>query len=315
MIKELLHIRVKQFQRMSKDLGLFWILFFMGMAALIVYVINAQIGEAPNKFIIFGLFVMMITVLHFNRKDKGFIKLIADTPAKVFLIEYLVLSIPFIVLLIFHGEWLVSLLLPLLLLGVALIKVKSRSKSLNNVFIKSIPESAFEWKAGVRRYFYPLVFMMLFGLGTSTFIAGIPIAIFVLGITVIGFYQECESRMVLMAEEKNAKDFILKKIKMGLSLFAALIVPLSIVFLLFHISYWYVPLILFVAISFVLIYIILLKYAFYEPNVVKSSNSLWAMMGVAGLLVPPFLPTVWVLSVYFYFKSIKKLNPYLYAFN
>ena len=315
MIKEILFIRSQQFKRVAKNLGVFWSLFFVLLVGLLTWVAFSMLQESPSKWMVILVFVSLILSLHLSRKDRKFLKLLTEQPAQIFLIEYLVLSIPLIGLLLVLGEWLPLLLLPLCLLGVSFVNIGLRSRTLNNVFIEAIPDEAFEWKAGVRRYFYPLLIAQLFGLGTCFFVGGAPIAIAIMGLTCLGFYQECESEMLMLNLEQNPQRFIVNKIKTALSLFGVMSLPMMILFLLFHLTYWYVPLILFLVFAFLLTYSILLKYAFYQPNVHKGSTGFWSGMGVLGLLFPPFLLAVFMMSFYFYFKSIRTLKPYLHAFN
>lgn len=315
MITELINIRAKQLSRMTKDLGIFWSLFFVVLFGGIGWIVVLQLLETPNKFVIVALFLLAILALQLKRKDRGFVRLIADFPPKVFWVEYLILSIPLLVILLVLGEWLMMLLVPIILLGISFVHFSTNHRALNNFLIEWIPSEAFEWKAGVRKYFYLLVILQFIGLLGFYYVGPIPVVVYFLGVFIIGFYQECESELLLMVGERNPNQFLLRKIFLGLGLFALMISPMVVLFLLFHPGYWYIPLLLFLLIGSVLVYVILLKYAFFEANTIKSSNVFWAIWGIGALFLPPFLPVVWVLSIYFYFKATNKLKPYLYAFN
>lgn len=94
-----------------------------------------------------------------------------------------------------------------------------------------------------------------------------------------------------------------------------MLLPLVLAFVLFHPELWFIPVVEYVLISFILMYAIFLKYAFYKPNQQLIAGQIFTAIGALSLFLPFLIPLVWILSVRFYFKSISNLNPYLDDFN
>lgn len=116
---------------------------------------------------------------------------------------------------------------------------------------------------------------------------------------------------MIIAFEKSSKDFLFHKIKRQTVIFSILIIPLIISFLFFHPDKWYIPVVEYLIFITLHIYLILTKYAFYDSNRESPAGQAIVAIGVLGGFIPLFLPVVWLLSIRFYFKSIKNLNYYL----
>ena len=91
--------------------------------------------------------------------------------------------------------------------------------------------------------------------------------------------------------------------------------PLIIAFLFFYPDKWYIPISEYFIFITAHTYIILTKYAFYKLNDNSSGAQAWVAIGALGLIVPVFIPVIWLLSIRFYFKSCETLKFYLNDYN
>jgi hypothetical protein len=142
-----------------------------------------------------------------------------------------------------------------------------------------------------------IVALWSIGLGTSFFIGSVPIVLFVLGILPWSFYERGEPIQMILAYEIGPAGFILHKIKMQTVLFSILTIPLIIAFLIFHPDKWYIPVSELFIFTTSHIYIILTKYAYYQPNKKSTGAQAWISIGALGIIIPVFIPLIWLLSL------------------
>ncbi len=120
---------------------------------------------------------------------------------------------------------------------------------------------------------------------------------------------------MIIAFEKSANNFLWFKVKMQVILFSVITLPLIVAFVILHFEQWYIPVVEYFIFIFLHIYIIMTKYAFYEPNSKSPVTATLGAIGAVFSMIPIFLPVVWLLSIWFYFKSLTKLKIYLDDFN
>ena len=315
MIQAFIKIRIKQVFRTMEGLGLFRIIFLAGLAGFIAFGIFIQTAELPNSFYTAGIYLMLIAWIQINRQDKQFLKIHFSHFRFVFFTEYFLLTIPLLIGLSYHKQWSSLISVIILTLLIANINFKPKQRSLNTLFQKLIPPGCFEWKGGVRKTFVLIFVLLIIGLGTSFFIGSVPVVIFVLGILPLGFYEKSEPLQMVLAYEMGTNRFLLHKIKMQSALFTILSVPLILAFLIFHPDKWYIPVVEFLLFLTLHIYIILTKYAFYQPNMKINGSQVFGAIGAMGIIIPIFIPVVWLLSIRFYFKSRENLKFYLNDYN
>lgn len=315
MIQAFINIRVKQIFRALEGLGLIRTFFLIGLLVFVGFGLLMQTATTPNSFYMAGLYLIIITLIQIKRPDKLFTEINFNNFKLIFLIEYLLLMLPLFICLIYHKLWIQIISVGALTLLIVNLNYKPIRKSLNTSIQKLIPSYCFEWKAGVRKTLIFIAPLWIMGLGTSFFVGSVPIVLFILGILPLSFYEKGEPLQMILAFEMGTNRFILHKIKMQLVLFTILSIPLIIAFLTFHPDIWYIP----IAEIFILItsqiYVILTKYAFYQPNSKSNGCQVFGAIGALGIIVPIFIPVIWLLSVRFYFKSRENLNLYLNDYN
>jgi len=315
MLEAFINIRFKQLIRAIIEIGFFRMIFLIGLIAFLGITIFIQTSKPPNSFYVAGITTAFIVFIHSKRQDKLFLKTHFNDFRLMLFVEYLLLSSPIIAFLIWHHQWIPAVVLLLAPRLIVFIDVKPSYRNLNTKLQKLIPNTCFEWKAGIRKTFYATVILWFAALGTSFYIGSVPIAIFVLGIIFLSFYENGEPLQMLIAFEKSANQFLLQKIELQLFLFSVLILPLILAFIIFHPENWYIPIAEYFIFTSVNIYTVLTKYAFYTPNSKSPAGQTFAAIGAVCGIIPFLLPVVWLLSLRFYFKSVENLNTYLNDYN
>ena len=315
MIETIVKIRFKQIYRALIGLGLIRIIFLIGLFGFIVFVLFIETSKYPDSYYVTGLTALIILVVHAKRQDKLFLKTNFDNYKRICFVEYLISVSILITFLIFHFQWIPLLLLLSALYLIIQLDLKIKKRNLNTKLQQFIPSECFEWKGGVRQTLFILVTLWMIGFCTAFFIGSVPIVLFILGIIPFSFYEKGEPYQMILAYEMGTNQFLFHKIKMQLLLFSVLTMPLIAAFLVFHFERWYIPIAEYFIFISLYIYLILTKYAFYEPNSKSTSAQIFGTIGAFSGFIPVFLPVVWLLSIRFYFKSKENLNIYLNDYN
>lgn len=291
------------------------ILFLLLVFAFFGIILFHASKEAPRTYYVLGLNLILIASLQLKRRDKLFLQTHFHHFRIIYLAEYVLLSFPVIICFFYHSQW---MMLVILLIGIAAscyLELNFSKRTLNSRFQRWIPDESFEWKAGLRKWLYLLVPLWIVSLSTSFFIGTAPIAIFIFGFLPLGFYDKGESIQMILAYEKGTNHFLGMKIRLQFIIFSVLVVPLIILFILFHPGLWYIPVIeYFIFVSFH-IYLLLAKYAFYISNEKSSAFQMFGSLGFIAVVLPILVPVMWVLTIKFYYQSFEKLNFYLHDFN
>jgi len=307
MIESLLKIRVRQFYRELSGIGLLRLVFLSGLTVFLGFALYVHTADNRiSQYISMG-FLLLIMYMHTKRGDKFFLQTHFSNSKMLMCQEYMLLSVPLISCFLLHGQWIALAQLA----GVGIIvhlDFKTKQLRVNTPLQKFIPSDAIEWKAGFRKQLFIIVPLWIIAASTSFFIGSVPIAIFILGILTLGYFEYCESYQMLLAYELSAKKLLRLKAMRQIQLFSILAVPLIALFLLFHSNIWYVPVAEFLIFCFLGVYAVMTKYAFFEPNTKSPAAQTFLSIGVLGGLIPVFLPVVGLLTIRFYNKSVNHLN-------
>ncbi len=314
MIRALLKIRLKQIYRGIIGIGLIRFIFLVGLVGFLGFALYIKSSDKLTSQYLSAGFLLLIMIVHFKRGDKLFLKSHFSNYKALMLAEYIILSIPVLCCFLIHKQWVAISQLSGLLIIIN-IDLKARNSNLNTKLQELIPDDAFEWKAGIRKQFFIIVPIWIIAALTSFFIGSIPIAIFILGITILSFFEKCEPYQILLSVELSATKLLTLKVKRLLQLFSTLVIPLLVLFIVFNPDKWYIPVAEYFIFCSLLIYTIMTKYAFYEPNIKSSAAQIYVALGALGGMIPVFLPVVWLMTIFFYSKSVNKLNFFLYDYN
>lgn len=314
MIKALLIIRLKQIYRGLIGIGLIRGIFLIGLIGFLGLSLYIKTSDKSTSQFVSVAFIFLIIIIHLKRSDKLFLKSHFSNYKLLIFSEYVVISFPILLFLVIHKQW-ISLIGFSSLLFIVHLDLKSRYSSLNTKLQSLIPSDSFEWKAGVRKYLFIIISIWIVSAFTSFFIGSVPVAIFLLGILSFSFYEKGESYQMILSYELDTKKFLLFKVKRQIQLFSAVTIPLIGLFLIFNFDRWYIPVAEFLIFCFIHIYMIMTKYAFFEPNKRSPVVQTIGSIGVLASIIPVFLPVVLILTIWFYLKSLDNLNYYLDDYN
>ena len=315
MIGEFINIRLKQAYRAIKGIGFFRLIFLAGLLVFLSFILFKQTEILPNAYYFLGIYLSVIVSIQLTRLDKLFLKSHFNNYKLIWLTEYSILIIPLLLCLIYHSHWLLIIILFLTLFLIVNLDFKVKRRDLNTKIQQCIPHDSFEWKGGLRKFFLFIVPLWLISLATSFFIGSVPIAIFILGLIPLSFYEKSEPYQMILLFEMSTHRFLFHKIGLQIILFSVMTIPLILTFMFFHYELWYIPIAEYIIFITLHIYFILAKYAFYEPNSKSPITVIYGSIGATAMFIPFLLPVVWLLSVWFYIKSTNKLNFYLNDYN
>jgi len=326
---DILKIRFIQVLRLIKEIGLLRTLVLAIFLIFITLLICQSVKQANNSKIVSILSGLVILLIHASRKDKRFIKINFKLSYFIFLVEYLVISFPVLLICCIFNEWenfiilfLFCLLIPRIYLNLGLNNVSSGLKLLLNPFGSNfslklnIPmpvnnPKAFEIISGIRKNFIFIILIYLFFL-TFSFKAYIgPAGIVILAIFFSGFYYIGESRDFIGLFSSNYKLFIVQKIKICLKYSVILFVPVVIMTLIFQPSTWYFLIAAIILAIGSQIITIIFKYALFTENADLSHNGIIVFINVICMLLPFLWPLPIIMGIRYYFKGLKKLKYYL----
>lgn len=315
MISTVFLLRLKQTIRLLTQLGVLrsaivLVILLFGLAALF------QATQEPKTSLLVSLLAGAgLFSLHISRIDRQFLSISFSEDRPILLFEYFLVSIPLMVMFVYHGPWSAGLILIGFCGIVPLVNFSFRKRTFTPILIKWIPDPNFEWKAGIRKSFLPLTAVWVVGLGVSFFAGSIPVSMLLIGMMVTNFYDRFESAEILVSSEKNARVFLREKILSHVGIYVLVNLPLVLAFIVFHPQQFYIPIIELALLITLLLYTICLKYAFYVPEPDKRVGQVLIGLGFIGVIIPFFTPVVMLMTLRFYLKAKQNLDLYLHDFD
>jgi len=274
---------------------LFSIIGFIGISFLLFL----KVKFAAYAFIIIGLALISKTS-ETNRND--FLKTCFPTNEykRLRIIENLILSIPFVLILISQLEFIAIGLLLIGTISFALIDINPK---FNFTLPTPFSKHPFEFSVGFRKSYvfillaYFIVIMAInvdnFNLGAFTY--GI---IFLL---VLSYYTVPENEFFVWIYASSPNQFLLKKLSIAFRFTMLLCIPIMIVLFSFFIEkWWIITLIPFIGFTYITTFI-LAKYAAFP----KEINIPQVILFVLCIAFPPF---ILLIIPYFYKKATKSLQ-------
>ena len=104
-------LRLRSGGRLLKELGIVRSVLLVGLLALAV----AILCKVEASWILPVACLLVIGGYHQTRKDRDFLRRFTDDVPAFFLCEYLLLSLPFAVMAVIRGEWVIALCMPLMI--------------------------------------------------------------------------------------------------------------------------------------------------------------------------------------------------------
>lgn len=294
-------------------MGLARALFLVLVLAFVVFIVYNAASQYPAWLIV--LYGLLIALTHFKRSDRKFLRNFIRYEGMLMTAEYSIVSAPLIISLIIHQNFLHLAIFLCAIFTLSFLPPVQNRQIRSNILSSKIPKQAYEWKSGLREGSLIIVIVYFAAMATSFHPAAIPISIFVLSVFPLGYYEKGEPLHMLLAAEMPPGPFLLRKITTALKIYNLALLPLILIYLIFNLQYWYIPIIEVIIFSIIIVYMVMLKYAFYVPNEKSAASQVFLSLGVLSIFIPVLLPLMPVLTAYFYNKALKNLNPLMYDYH
>ncbi len=314
MLNRILEFRLRQCWRVLKSIGaIYFILLVIVCLGFFLGLVEAVI-QSSSPFV--GLVgVILITSIHFSRKDGGFLRLLGVHRVRLYFLEYFFLLLPLAVLFLIGQNFGA---IAVQCIGLAIIAFLPNpelggSHFANRLDFAFLPKDAFELRSYLRKNLILLLGVYLISLFASHFVV-VPITmVIIMALLFVSVFDEVESKALF--EAVHFRQYILRrKIILYVGLFHILLAPQIALFLIFNLQYWYIMLaVLFVCTTSVL-FNIMYKYAQYTPYRRRVYNSMASSI-FFGFALVPFLYPVTILYVVFYWRKARKNIKLFYANN
>jgi hypothetical protein len=309
MLNFILSLRIKQFFRGLTEIGFIRVIIIIPFMAMILLGMMENLMK-QSLWVIFGVLALMLGSLHFNRKDKHFLKVIKNQCFTLFSFEYLMASLPFLIYFFIENAWfqifstfiLVSIL-PFL--GWTFIYENSTAWLRFPKFMTK----DFEWMIGIRKnigYIIP-IYILAIVLGYLT--VSILAALLLLAIITTTFYLEPgEPRNYLHLYADSPSELMRQKSTRAVRFYLLFTIPLSIVFLIFNIEYWYLLIITLAIGSVVQLTSVTLKYVTFTPKESNQRNAILLGFLLICWLTPFLQPVPLLMTITYYRKAVNRLK-------
>ena len=258
----------------------------------------------------FALYIYIGIALYFliNTSDRKKLNTINEVFTKreqiyIRLVENLIISAPFIGFLIFKTEYIFALSLCVLSLAMVFIVSGTFSFFKRHTIFSKHP---FEFTAGLRVSLIFTVFIYLLciiAIQVGNYNLG-AFSIALICLQVMGFYIKAEHQIFLWIFKFNPIQFLVYKSKWAIAYSLLLCIPIIILLTIYFPSKFGTTILILLIGLLDIVMIIMAKYSTYP----KEANIAMALLITLTLVFPPLL--LFCLP-YFYFRSLKQLNPIL----
>lgn len=312
MTKFIVSLRFKQFYRAISEIG------FIRMVLVLPFVVIIILGVMENllrqgMWSAFAFFAFILISIHFNRKDKHFLQLLENQRLIIYIIEYILISLPIIAWFVYESAWLqiiTTILLAILLSFINWTFTYENSKAW--LRFPKVMTKDFEWMMGIRKNIGYIIPLYVLGIVLSyATTASVLVALLLLAIITTTFYlEEGETRDFLYLYAASPKVFMRRKVVRAIGLFVVYTIPLSITFLIFHHQFWYLLLAVLAISSVIQLSSVTLKYTTYQPKASNKRNSFLLGFLLMCWLTPFLQPVPLLMTITYYRKAVIRLKSF-----
>lgn len=311
----IIRFRLRQIWKIIKEIPIPYLLLITGLLAFGMVFLSRMMQDVQQASVVGGIWLLFLWGLHAGRRDFHFIELVEASPWRIFFLEYLLLSLPVIVLEVACGWFVVVLAIMLACLIFALKKQGFRRVKNGLSVPQFIPVEAFELRAGIRRQ--GLVFLILYiGALAAVGISYLSLAFVWLMLCVLTeAFKMSEPLSLVCVQELPDGKFLWRKIGLNTSLPTVALLPVYLIYLAFHPEDW-----LFVGLFFLYgvlntMLIIVTKYAYYRPDAKVMAGQIAFFISMFGMVFPVLFPVTVFYLIKYYWAARRNLKTYLYVYN
>lgn len=314
MVGQIIDLRLRQLARIFREIGpVYIVLLLLVCTGFFLGLIDSLLKSTSPWMGLLGVFI--IASVHFSRQDTTFLKKLNLYRPFLYLPEYFLLTLPFVMIYLSGGNLQAILVQSLGILLVSFLpnpELNGQSFS-NTLDFKWLPLALFEARSYLRRFGALLLVVYLVGLFFTQYETVVMLMVVLTAMVFTAFFDEVEDKAILEAFHFR-KGILKTKIEAYLGLYLILLLPYSILFLIQHSQYWYILLVgVFVGMTLIL-FNIFYKYAHYAPHRRRINNAMANSIFFVAVIIPFFYPVTLLYLFYYYRKARKNIQLY-YAKN
>jgi len=301
MLTHYLVLQFKLLNRNFRDFGLHpllaYMLIFGAIAGLGALGFQRQPEYAP--YIIIGLCALLQMRLS-QKQRSDFLNIVYGDKTKrlIRIVENLIISTPFVVLLLFENQYIAAMMLPVVSAIMALIDFNSRSFVMPTPFSKH----PYEFAVGFRKTF--LFIILVYGLTViSVCVNNLNLglcSVFALGVVCAMYYGKVENEYYVWIFAESPNKYLTHKILTAIKNTFLMALPMMALLTAFFPENWWIVLLLTAIGMIIVITFLLAAYSTYPSEI-----GLMEMFLIGLTLVPPFVSVV---IPYFYVRSLNRLK-------
>jgi hypothetical protein len=307
----LANVRKDQFFYHFRNLNFLYRIGLILLCFFVELLLKEIISNQKEGWVAVGLFVAILYQFQITRKDFRFIQININPSALNIQIEYLIFSTPLLLVL------LIKLLIFqfMVLFGAACLIATFKYNRIVTYshyasYFKINPQM-FEWRSGIKKVFYFFILIYIFSLLLSPFRLVSILLLWFISNFISGFYISNESLQLLSVFGKDSHNLIRYKIVCALKYTYLIFIPVLMLYLFFNPHDIWFALLFFVNVTIYLIFVILFKYALYEPCKDFSGNQFILGIAQMSIIIPFLLPLPTILALRFYKRALLNLDQYL----
>lgn len=312
-LKQLLRIKAKMIWRVFRDMPIFALILFMGFLFALFFVIYRSSTITPyNRYVLYGVSILLLSVQQ-SRKDYHFCRKILRRPYLLFVLEYLLISIPFGITTAWRQQYLLSAAYVALPFVVATVpQAKPRRFSKSAPLLLEMP--SLETASFFRKYRVAIGLILLCAT-VLCFTAGFSVLLVYLLLLFYAMtsFKQSESLTLLCLEERPARQFLSRKIRRELVFWAKLMLPILLAYIPFNLDTAHFVLVPILLLPLCIVTCVSMKYADYSPKK-NLDGSVFQIICLMGYVIPMLLPISLVMAIVYYRAALNNLKQYLDAF-
>ena len=301
MLTHYLILQFKLLNRNIRDFGMHPLLAYVLIFGLIAGLGTLIFQRLPNyaPYIIIGICISIQMRLS-QKQRSDFLHIVYGNKTKWLLrtVENLIISIPFVTLLLVEKQYIAAITLPVASIIFAFVNLNSKSIVLPTPFSKSL----YEFTVGFRKSF--LFILLVYGLSViSVCVNNLNLglfSLFVLGGICALYYIKVENEYYVWIFAESPNKYLTHKILIATKNTLLLALPMiALLTAFFPDSWWIVLLVTAVGIILVITFL-LAAYSTYPDEI-----GFLELIFIGAVFIPPF---VLVVIPYFYVRSINRLK-------
>lgn len=310
-----LRFRLRQSGKFICEIPVIYLIAITGILLIPGIALYQFTKELTGCLIIAALLLTLLALFQLGRKDYHFIFLAERNAWKVFCMDYILLSLPFFIIILINSFWYISLAIIIGCLGVSFIKQPFHRTKKGIDSPEWIPAEAFELRSGIRKY-GGLLLVLYISAWIGLLLPFASLASFwFLTVILSDLFRFSEPVQILCAQELPANRFLHRKLFLYLKLFFCAIIPVCAIYTFLYPEHWWLILTFLAAISLNISLFIVNKYAHYLPGTKITGGQVPLTIAVISIFLPVLLPVILFFLIKNYLAARRTLTTYLYAYN